>query len=264
MSVDNAIYDRDAAQWWSDESHLALLHCLNPARVRYLLEVLRPGCTLLDIGCGGGLLSEVLAAQGFRVCGIDPSAGSIEAARRHADETGLDIAYHVGTGERLPFDGESFDAVCCCDVLEHVDDLDEVVGEAARVLRPGGVFVYDTINRTWLSWLLMVKLVQDWLEVAPKGLHAWEKFIKPGELAAKLERHGVQSRRVVGLSPPLDPLSSIRRLGAFRKLRRGELSYGDLADEIVFETSRLKSMSYMGHAVKSGVSSQIAPANRSE
>ena len=116
--------------------------------------------------------------------GIDPSASSLATARTHAQQAGLDIDYRVGVGENIPFADESFEIVYSSDVLEHVNGLEKVIAEIARVLKPGGVFLYDTINRTFPSKLVMIKLVQEWKSTSfmPPNLHDWNAFIKPREL----------------------------------------------------------------------------------
>jgi 2-polyprenyl-6-hydroxyphenyl methylase/3-demethylubiquinone-9 3-methyltransferase len=169
MPVDNTIYDRLSHTWWGEDGIPAVLRVgLKPARVGYMRRVqteqlgIDPsGLEVLDVGCGGGLLAEEFAALGARVTGVDPSVASLEAAREHARERGFEIDYREGVGEHLPFADGSFDAVYCCDVLEHVDAVERAVREIARVLRAGGTFLYDTINRTLRSRLLVIKLSQD-------------------------------------------------------------------------------------------------------
>src|SRR5439155_26744182 len=183
MPVDNTIYDRPGDQWWSDDAPLSAIRtALNPGRLEYLSRVLASsgidprGANALDVGCGGGLLAEELARLGLRVTGVDPSVPSLEVARAHAAHAGLEIAYLPGFGEALPLLDSSFDLAVCCDVLEHVDDVDRVVAEIGRVLRPGGLFVYDTINRTIASRLVVVNLLQDWrwTRIMPPNLHSWD------------------------------------------------------------------------------------------
>ena len=157
-SLDNALYDRLADSWWDESGLLHSLTALNPARFGYMRRVLVEelrisplGLRVLDIGCGGGLLAEEFARLGCVVTGVDPSAESLAAAREHAMSQGLAIRYQCARGEALPFADASFDAAFCCDVLEHVDDLSRVIAETARVLRPRGIYLFDTINRTFLS-----------------------------------------------------------------------------------------------------------------
>lgn len=199
-------------------------------------------------------MAEEFARLGFRVTGIDPSGPSIEAARAHASQAGLDISYQVGMGEALPFADSSFDLVYCCDVLEHVADLDRVIAESARVLKPGGVYCYDTINRTLRSRFLVIKIAQEWTwsNFLPPRLHAWEKFIKPGELWRLLERHGLERRETVGLQARANPL---RLILLIRRYKRGEVSLGELGASARFGAVRNLSMQYMGYAIKPAISS---------
>src|SRR3712207_8879183 len=133
MPIDNDVYNRHAARWWDEDEPLNMLHgSVTPARFGYFAAVVQrlgrdpSDLSALDIGCGGGFLAEEFARLGCRVVGVDPSTTSIETARRHAAGAGLDITYVVGAGEQLPVDDCSFDIAYCCDVLEHVSDLDRV------------------------------------------------------------------------------------------------------------------------------------------
>jgi 2-polyprenyl-6-hydroxyphenyl methylase/3-demethylubiquinone-9 3-methyltransferase len=213
------------------------------------LELDPKGTRTLDVGCGGGLLAEEFAALGCDVVGLDPSGVSLETARAHARTSGLEIEYVQGSGEQLPFEDAAFDIVYCCDVLEHVDDLPRVIGEIARVLRPGGVFLYDTINRTPMSKLLMIKVFQEWESTRwmEPNVHDWQMFIKPKELFAELARAGLENRELTGLKPPGNPISLIRTM---KRRRRGEISYAELGRTMGLRQSRDKSVMYMGHAVK--------------
>ena len=260
MSVENELFERDAEEWWSENSHCALLHSMIPARLAYLCNLFAEHfgidlslVTVLDVGCGGGLFTEEVARLGCKVTGVDISPRSIEIAQQHAEQMGLTITYRVAAGERLPFQEDAFDLVYCCDVLEHVDDIDSVIAESARVLKSGGVYMYDTINRTWLSKLLVIKLLQDWewARVIPQDLHDWKKFVKPKELQHILTLHGLEPREIIGLVPDMDPISSLKRLLNMRKVKRGVMSYAELGRGMVFRPSRFRLMNYMGYAVKS-------------
>jgi 2-polyprenyl-6-hydroxyphenyl methylase/3-demethylubiquinone-9 3-methyltransferase len=201
--IDNDVYNRLGGSWWDEDNPLNLLHgSLTPARMAYFSEVLQrelgdedgrtakanyagdsavaqpigAGLKALDVGCGAGLLGEEFARLGFDVVGVDPSAVAIDAARTHAEKSGLRIRYHVGAGEQLPVEDGAFDVVYCCDVLEHVADLPRVLAESARVMKPGGLYLFDTINRTAMSKLLAIKLMQEWpfTRILDTGLHVWE------------------------------------------------------------------------------------------
>ena len=207
------------------------------------------GLRALDIGCGGGFLAEEFAALGCRVVGVDPSPVSIAAARGHAAARGLDIDYRVGPGERLPVPDSGFDLAYCCDVLEHVSDLDRVVSEAARVLKPDGLYLFDTINRTLKSRLLAIKVTQQWplTRITDVALHDWDMFIKPAELAGVLARHGLEAAEIAGLGPRAKLPALLR---GYIAARRGRISYGELSRRLDFGRVGSTAVSYMGFAVK--------------
>ncbi|HVC79315.1 MAG TPA: bifunctional 2-polyprenyl-6-hydroxyphenol methylase/3-demethylubiquinol 3-O-methyltransferase UbiG [Chloroflexota bacterium] len=255
MPIDNTLYDLPGDIWWDDAHPLATLRTMvNPGRVPYFLHVLvnrlelNPSDTrVLEVGCGGGLLAEEIAGLGFSVTGIDPSEPSLTIARAHAARSGFRIDYRTGVGERIPFPDASFPVVLCCDVLEHVQDLDKVVAEIARVLAPGGVFLYDTINRTLLSKLIAIKVIQEWpaTRFVPANLHDWQLFIKPAELRSVLERHGLNNIETTGLRPAAGPLALLL---AARDFRSGKLNFGQLGRRLAFRRTRLLACSYMGYA----------------
>lgn len=257
MPVDNQLYDRLAGTWWSDDSLLSLLRTsINPARFGYMRRILVEQLgidphdkTALDVGSGGGLLAEEFARLGCRVTGIDPSAESVATARAHAQAEGLDISYTVGPGEELPFQDGSFDIAYCCDVLEHVNDLDRVLSETSRVLKPGGLYMYDTINRTRRSRLVMIKLMQEWRSTAlmEPNLHDWDMFIKPSELVAALDRAGLESGGTVGIGPARNPLALVVDL---RRRARGDMTYGEFGARNRFKETRDRSLLYAGYALK--------------
>lgn len=259
MPVDNLLYDRLAAGWWDQRGCLHMLAALNPARLGYMRRVLTEelhltpmGLQALDVGCGGGLLAEEVARLGCAVTGVDPSEESLATARAHAATQGLRIEYQRGSGEALPFGADSFDVVYCCDVLEHVNDLRRVIAETARVLRPGGVYLYDTINRTLQSWLVVIKLLQEWRWTAlmPPGLHDWHMFIRPAELRRLLEQHKLIPGGLTGLRPGASPLRVVRAL-RLRKL--GLLSYREAFEQMDLEESPDTSVSYIGYARKPAI-----------
>lgn len=257
MSVDNEIYNQHADTWWSEDGLLHFLKtAIEPARFGYferiltqVLQLSPQGKSLLDVGCGGGILAEDFARLGCRVTGVDPSAPSLDAARQHAEPEGLQITYRQSGGEALPFGEASFDIVCCCDVLEHVGDVDAVVAEISRVLRPGGVFFYDTINRTFRSKLIAIKVLQEWAwsSFMPPGLHDWKMFIKPEELAAILERKGLRPQQVVGMVPERHPLGLIK---ALRDRKKRKITLGQLGALMRSREGKDLSVSYMGYAIK--------------
>jgi 2-polyprenyl-6-hydroxyphenyl methylase/3-demethylubiquinone-9 3-methyltransferase len=226
--INNHIYDNFGESWWQPEGAARLLHELNPVRFDYFLGNLGgrkklDGLKLLDVGCGGGLLAEEFARAGAKVTGVDLSASSLAVARCHALEQGLSIEYLQATAEHLPFPAESFDVLVCCDFVEHVSDrLDVFLIEMARVLRPGGIFLYDTINRTLASRLIAIWILQDWLQLVPRQTHIWQMFVKPAELESALQKAGISPLNSVGLLPASDPFRVVYnvlfqgKIGGFR------------------------------------------------
>ncbi|HEY7124753.1 MAG TPA: bifunctional 2-polyprenyl-6-hydroxyphenol methylase/3-demethylubiquinol 3-O-methyltransferase UbiG [Ktedonobacterales bacterium] len=257
MPVDNELYNRPGDLWWDDNAAFALLRtAFNPARFGYfrqaLLDRLRldpRGLRALDVGCGGGLLAEEFARLGCRVTGIDPSEPSLATARAHAQASGLSIDYRVGVGEQLPFEDACFDLVYCCDVLEHVNNLERVIAETARVLKPGGVYCYDTINRTLPSKLITIKLFQEWpaTRFLPPHLHDWNQYIKPRELQRLLTQHGLVVQEIRGLNLASNPLTLLRSL---RRFKRGAMSYKELGEATRFHVGGPRLVAYIGYALK--------------
>jgi 2-polyprenyl-6-hydroxyphenyl methylase/3-demethylubiquinone-9 3-methyltransferase len=230
MRNDLTIYDRVSDHWWSDDVRwVRTLKNLVPGRLAWFdRHIDWPGKDVLDLGCAGGFMAEAMAARGAEVTGIDPAAQAIDAARSHARAAGLRVGYDVGVGEALPYDAAGFDAVVCVDVLEHVTDLHKVLSEVARVLRPGGLFLYDTINRNPLARLATITIAEDVLRLLPRGTHDPQMFIRPRELRAAMEGAGLVPGPVTGLGPrglnrrfdltfgPL-PLTAILYMGLARK-----------------------------------------------
>src|SRR5665213_1059129 len=200
---DLSLYDSYADQWWDgSQKWLRALQNLVPLRLAYFDQVAAwPGRTVLDLGCGGGFMSEALAARGADVVGVDPSRGAVAIATRHAASRGLAVRYLVGSGEAIPLVSGSVDCVVCVDVLEHVRSLDHVLAEVHRVLRPGGLFLFDTINRTWMARFVIVFCGERILRLLPRGTHDPAKFITPAELDAKLAARGFADRAFEGLGP---------------------------------------------------------------
>jgi len=199
-----SIYELSAAEWWNDrDGPMAPLHWMTPVRFDYFAQVAGPFADrdVLDVGCGGGILSERFATAGARVVGVDPMAACCQAGAAHARQGSLPITFLQMRGESLALADASFDVVVAADVLEHVDDLPRVLAEVGRVLRPGGAFVFDTINRTWLAKLLLVWLGERVLNVVPRGTHDPARFVRPKELAARLLAAGLSLRGTQGFGP---------------------------------------------------------------
>jgi len=230
MRNDLRIYDRVADRWWSDDIRwVRTLKNLVPGRLAWFDRQFDwMGKAVLDLGCAGGFMAEALVQRGAQLTGIDPAADAIDAARGHARAGGLRIGYDVGVGEALPYDTASFDAVVCVDVLEHVADLHRVLAEVARTLRPGGMFLFDTINRNPLARLATITIAEDVLRLLPRGTHDPAMFIKPRELHAAMQGAGLVPGAISGLGPrginrrfdltfgPL-PLTAILYMGTARK-----------------------------------------------
>ncbi|MBE3131725.1 MAG: 3-demethylubiquinone-9 3-O-methyltransferase [Acidobacteria bacterium] len=269
--IDNGVYAVQSDQWWQPEfAWYQMTVSFNPARVGYakkkLIEELKidPKATAaLEVGCGGGFLTEEIARMGFATTGVDPSERSIRVAADHARQSGLDILYLTGAGESLPFEDRSFGAVFCCDVLEHVRDLPKVISEISRVLKPGGAFYYDTLNRTWASLLGAIKIGQVWKRWAffPPNLHVWRMFIKPGEMKSLLRQNGLEWKDHRGTMPDV-PIP--RLLGYLRKRAKGEWTYGELAGRVRMIESRITAVMYMGYAVKKDPSGADADPKKLE
>jgi 2-polyprenyl-6-hydroxyphenyl methylase / 3-demethylubiquinone-9 3-methyltransferase len=198
-------FSRLAADWWNPRGKMAPLHKFNPARLAYIRdEVCRrfardpkrldslTGLRMLDIGCGGGLLSEPLARLGAEVLGADPSDTNIGVARLHAVEYGLAIDYRATTAEALSAAGERFDVVLAMEVVEHVADVNLFVTLAASMVRPGGLMIVATLNRTLKSFALAIVGAEYVLRWLPPGTHQWDKFVTPNELEIALSLGGLR------------------------------------------------------------------------
>jgi len=216
-------FSRMAADWWNPTGKFKPLHKFNPVRLTYIRQTViehfgldagtaRPfdGLRLLDIGCGGGLLSEPMARLGAEVVGADASETNIEIARLHAGQSGLDIDYRATTSEALEAAGESFDVVLNMEVVEHVSDVDLYMKSCAAMVRPGGLMVVATINRTMKAYGLAIIGAEHILRWLPKGTHQYEKLVTPQELEHALAGTGVDIVRRTGVS--FNPLADEWRL----------------------------------------------------
>jgi 2-polyprenyl-6-hydroxyphenyl methylase/3-demethylubiquinone-9 3-methyltransferase len=238
--IDNLWYDRLGDAWWDERGPLGLLHEMNPARFDYFQSVVGSlsGLKVLDVGCGGGILTERFAQAGALVTGVDLSHSSLAAASRHSKASKLQIDYVNARGEMLPFLSSSFDAVVSSDFLEHVIELDAVISECARVLRPGGLFLYDTINRTLLSRAMVIWLIERALGLVPKRTHDARMFIKPSELHQAMARHGISNCETRGLVPKSGRVATLLSL-----IKKG--SAGG------FTITSNTAVSYVGYGIKS-------------
>ncbi|MFA5581100.1 MAG: bifunctional 2-polyprenyl-6-hydroxyphenol methylase/3-demethylubiquinol 3-O-methyltransferase UbiG [Paracoccaceae bacterium] len=200
-----AKFEAMAAEWWDPNGKFKPLHMLNPCRLDYInaqiaaefdrdLTVARPfaGLRLLDIGCGGGLLSEPMARLGAEVVGADAAGGNIPVAQLHAEQAGLAIDYRHTTAEALADAGEQFDIVLNMEVIEHVADPQAFMVTCQRLLRPGGLLICSTINRNAKSYMMAIVGAEQVMRWLPRGTHEWQKFITPDELAVMIANAGLQ------------------------------------------------------------------------
>lgn len=200
-SVEIAKFDRLAARWWDPQGESRPLHELNPARLAFVSERAKlAGRRVLDVGCGGGLLSEALNGQGADVVAIDLAEELLEVARLHLLESGREVDYRRSSAEDLA-DAEpgSFDVITCMEMLEHVPDPASVLSAMARLLKPGGQLFLSTLNRTPLAFAGAIVGAEYLLRLLPRGTHDYRSFIKPSELAAGLRAEGLRVREVAGL-----------------------------------------------------------------
>ncbi|MGF1525611.1 MAG: bifunctional 2-polyprenyl-6-hydroxyphenol methylase/3-demethylubiquinol 3-O-methyltransferase UbiG [Candidatus Competibacterales bacterium] len=197
-----AKFDALAARWWDPSGEMKALHAINPLRLAYIEERLGglEGRRVVDVGCGGGLLAEALAAKGARVTGIDPATLALEVARHHAASQGLAVDYRpVAAAELALAEANTFDAVVCMEVLEHVPDPQGLVGACGQLLRPGGFGFFSTLNRTPKAFWLAIVAGEYLLGLLPRGTHQYRRFIKPSELAHWLKAADINLKALTGL-----------------------------------------------------------------
>ncbi|BAT57886.1 ubiquinone biosynthesis O-methyltransferase [Variibacter gotjawalensis] len=207
-----ARFQKLAATWWDEAGPMRMLHRLNPVRLGYIrdrcaehfgrdakqLDSLK-GLRVIDIGCGAGILSEPLARLGADVTGIDPAEENIALAREHAQASGLAIDYRAETAEALADAGEKFDLVLAMEVVEHVADLDLFVAKAAQMVKPGGLMIGATINRTLKSFGLAIVAAEYILRWVPRGTHSWDKFVTPEEFETAMRTGGLAVTHETGV-----------------------------------------------------------------
>nr|WP_319514346.1 bifunctional 2-polyprenyl-6-hydroxyphenol methylase/3-demethylubiquinol 3-O-methyltransferase UbiG [uncultured Cohaesibacter sp.] len=202
-----------AQEWWSPKGKFRPLHKFNPTRVAYLRETLLShfgldanakapleGLDILDVGCGGGLLCEPLCRLGANVVGVDASETNIGIASTHAKENDLDITYRATTAESLVTEGAKFDVVLTMEVVEHVSDVDLFISECASMVKPGGLMLIATLNRTLKSHALAIVGAEYILRWLPVGTHTWDKFVTPDELERALAPTGLNVIEKVGVT----------------------------------------------------------------
>lgn len=242
-SVNNAVYDDLDERWYAAKDNpIALLRAQSSLLIPWVAEEIDsafPGrsARVLDVGCGGGFLSNALSLRGHEVTGFDLSQPSLDVAARH-DATGR-VRYVNGDAARLPFDKASVDVVTAMDFLEHVEDAGAVIGEAARVLVPGGLFLWHTINRNLLSWLVGIKGIELIFRNVPPNVHVLRLFRKPEEVRALCEAHSLTVRELRGIRP-------VFGLRAFISL----LATGIVRDDFAFRFTHSTAITYAGVASK--------------
>jgi 2-polyprenyl-6-hydroxyphenyl methylase/3-demethylubiquinone-9 3-methyltransferase len=219
-------FAKDSSHWWDEDGPFRPLHRLNPVRLQYIKDRiceahgsdphnLKPykGLSVIDIGCGGGLVCEPMARLGAEVTGADADANAIAVARAHAKDGGLEIIYKSASSEQLVKDKKRFDVVLALEIVEHVADVDEFVRNCVDLCAPGGIIVFSTLNRTAKSFVLGKIAAEYILGWVPAGTHDWKKFLKPSELAASIRAAGADVRNIEGMV--FDPLA-----GNFRRSAR--------------------------------------------
>ena len=201
-----------AAEWWDESGPMKPLHRLNPVRLGYLKKQI---CThfkckessftpfkslhMLDVGCGGGLVTEPLCRLGADVTGLDAGAANIKAAKEHAQQHNLDINYTATTVEKMAATGKNFDVVTALEIVEHVSDPQLFISACCRLVKKNGLLVFSTLNRTPKSYLLGIIAAEHILRWVPAGTHDWKKFVRPSELARPLEQKGFEITDISGL-----------------------------------------------------------------
>jgi 2-polyprenyl-6-hydroxyphenyl methylase/3-demethylubiquinone-9 3-methyltransferase len=208
-----AKFEKLAARWWDPHSEFKPLHDINPLRLDYIERLtLLDGKRVLDVGCGGGLLSEGMAARGAQVTGIDMGEAPLSVAKLHLYESGLEVDYRQITAEQMAAEHPgTFDIVTCLEMLEHVPAPDSVIAACARMVKPGGLVVFSTINRNPKAYLLAIVGAEYVLRMLPKGTHDYRKFIRPSELDRWARAADLALRDISGMT--YNPLTTTYSLG---------------------------------------------------
>jgi len=205
-------FSRIAGEWWDPTGKFAPLHRLNPVRLGYIRDRAADhwrrdplsgsplhGLSLLDIGCGGGLLCEPMTRLGARVTGIDAAERNIATARLHAEGQGLVVDYREATAEALAAEGRQYDIVLALEIVEHVADVELFLRTCGQLAKPGGLVFLSTLNRTAKAWALAIAGAEYVLRWLPRGTHDWRKFLKPSEAVRGLRAGGIETQEIVGV-----------------------------------------------------------------
>ena len=207
-------FDALAQRWWDPDGDFKALHDINPVRLEYVLAHADFGHgPTLDVGCGGGILTEALAAAGAKVTGIDMAEKPLAVARRHAAESGAEVEYLASTAEDLAQERPgAFGALACLELLEHVPDYASTIRACAELAAPGATLIFSTVNRHPKAYALAVLGAEYLLRILPRGTHDYAKFIRPSELAAAVRQAGLQVEEIIGLR--YNPFSRIAKLSS--------------------------------------------------
>ncbi|WP_070967718.1 bifunctional 2-polyprenyl-6-hydroxyphenol methylase/3-demethylubiquinol 3-O-methyltransferase UbiG [Vibrio sonorensis] len=203
-----------ASRWWDLEGEFKPLHQINPLRLNYVMDSAEGifGKKVLDVGCGGGILAESMAKQGAEVTGLDMGKEPLEVARLHALETGTELTYIQSTIEdHAETNPQAYDVVTCMEMLEHVPDPLSVIRSCAALVKPGGHVFFSTLNRNFKSYLFAILGAEKLLKIVPEGTHDHDKFIRPSELLAMVDKTPLQEKGITGLH--YNPLTDSYRLG---------------------------------------------------
>lgn len=195
------LFRSQANDWWQAEGEFKALHQINPVRLAYVLRGTNlTGRKVLDVGCGGGLLAEAMAARGAVVTGIDMTPEVLEVARAHAAANGLKIDYRLASAEGwAATHAGRFDVVTCMELVEHVPDPASLIRACSALVRPGGNLFFSTVNRTWLAGALVIVVSEYLLNIVRRGTHRYHRFVRPQELAAYTHKAGLRVRNISGL-----------------------------------------------------------------
>jgi 2-polyprenyl-6-hydroxyphenyl methylase / 3-demethylubiquinone-9 3-methyltransferase len=209
-----AKFDSFASRWWDTEGDFRPLHEINPLRLDWIRQQVKlAGCKVVDIGCGGGILTEAMAAANATVTGIDMAEGPLAVARLHQLESGADVDYRHCTAEELAgTDAGQYDVVTCLEMLEHVPDPSEVIRSCAELVKPGGHVFFSTINRNPKSFMFAIVGAEYILKLLPRGTHEYEKFIRPSELETWARHAGLELQTSTGMQ--YNPLTKVYSLGS--------------------------------------------------
>ncbi len=206
-------FSKDSNHWWDENGPFKPLHRLNPVRLGYFKQQICQhfgrdidglksynGLSIIDVGCGGGLVCEPMARLGANVTGIDADENAINIAIEHASQSGLDVAYKATTSDDLAAQGQKYDVVLALEIIEHVSDYDTFVKTIVDLCKPDGLIIFSTLNRTAKSYALGIVAAEYILRWVPQGTHSWKKFVKPSELSRLLRNQGAQPQNICGLN----------------------------------------------------------------